>query len=80
MKKSLTRLFYVVESRESNPEIFAVREDAMSNAKDWKRQGDTRVTVTISEVRNAYIEKYSDDCWNYDDRADTFRTIKKLAY
>ncbi len=75
-KNKLTRLFYVVESRESNPELFNTLEDAKSNAKDWKRQGDTEVQVSIRQVKNAYVEKYSDDCFNYDDRSDTFEIIK----
>jgi hypothetical protein len=73
-----TRLFYVVESEESNPEIFIHKEDALKNARDWKRQGDINIEVSIKEVKNWFQEKYGDEreVFNYDDYADTFNTIK----
>jgi len=71
-----TRLFYVVESDESAPEIFLVRKDALKNAFKWYCEGDTYVQVSIKEVNNAYIEE---GVWNYEERNDTFDTIKIIA-
>ncbi len=82
MKDSLTRLFFVVESRESNPELFETEEDARSNAQDWKSQGDSRVIIEIRKVKNAYQDNFTDghSGWNYEDLSDTFQTIKKLSF
>lgn len=66
------RLFWVVDSPDSNEEIFATREQAEDYA-DRTYGKRAPYTIYIGEVRNYYQEP--DGGWNYDDEADTFRVI-----
>ena len=77
---SATRLFYVTDSVESNEEIFETYQEAI--AYFWKLVDDDQEMprLRICEVNNAY--QYGKDIdsmmWNYEDRADTFTTVKEF--
>lgn len=74
-----TRLFFVVDTDETNEEIFETLEDALEYAKHLS---SPRVTICL--VKNAYKERMHsladvEDFWTYKDRADTFTVIKTLS-
>lgn len=67
-----TRIFFVVDSKEDNEEIFETLEEARSYLISSINYGD-KGRLYIAYVKNAYKE---DEKWNYDDRSDTFQIIK----
>lgn len=67
---SLTRLFYVLEGDETNPELFETLEGAKATAELIK---DDNPIITICAVKNAYRE--DNDEWNYNDLSDTFTVL-----
>lgn len=73
-----TRLFFVVEGKETNAEIF----ETLNEAKEWKekiRKTDTGITIRIAKVKNAFREKIDSGwAWNYEDFSDTFDFIITL--
>lgn len=75
-----TRLFYVTDSVESNEEIFETYQEAIAYFCSLIDDNQELVRLRICEVNNAY--QYSDGegriLWNYEDRADTFTTIKEF--
>lgn len=70
---SKTKLFYVIEGVESNPEIYETREDAV---KAFLNCSDNP-TLTIREVQN-YFRESNGLGWNYDDRSNTFKIISRV--
>ncbi len=70
-----TRLFFVVDSRETHEELFETREKAINRCDSLMTFGDDP-RLRICMVKNAYRDG---EGWNYDDQADTFETIKELG-
>lgn len=69
-----TRLFFVTDSHEDNEEIFETLEDAEFYIKEEMDAGTGR-RLRVCFVNNAYQE---DGRWNYEDKSNTFETIKEL--
>ena len=74
-----TRLFYVTDSVESNEEIFETYQQAREYMKRLEDDNQELVRLRICEVNNAYYDKQLKS-YNYDDRADTFTTIKEFKF
>lgn len=71
-----TRLFFVVDSLESNEEIFETLEEAEMYVKNELDEGSGR-RLRICLVNNAYKEE--NGSWNYEDFSNTFETVKELT-
>lgn len=65
------RLFWVVDSADTNEEIFTCLQDAEDYKENTKFDSEPRIRICV--VRNAYQEK--DGSWTYDDQANTFSTV-----
>jgi hypothetical protein len=70
-----TRLFFVVDSKEDNEEIFDTYEDACDLYNKIKYSNHPR--MYIAKVKNAFREKKPSG-WNYDDLSDTFEIVQFL--
>lgn len=68
-----TRLFYVVDSTDSNEEIFETFEEAKDFEAKLLSQG-VKPRIAVSMVKNAYRE--DSGAWNYEDTADTFDVVR----
>ena len=68
-----TRLFFVVDSKTENEEIFETLEEANDWFEKLAREFSPRLYIGI--VKNAHKEKGR---WNYEDLADTFEVVKTL--
>ena len=86
IKQKVTRVFFCVDSKENEPEIYETLEEAKEylNSEYMKERKLKRIYIAL--VKNAYIEQeYSeitteeDHIWNYDDFSDTFQIIKQLT-
>lgn len=79
-----TRLFYVTDSVESNEEIFETYQEARDYMLKLEADNQELVRLRICEVNNAYRETTKDSktgaSWNYDDRSDTFLTVKEFNF
>jgi len=71
-----TRLFFVVDSKEDNEEIFETLEEAEAYLISVINSGN-KGRLYIAMVRNAYYEKDLKS-WNYEDYSDTFNIIKVI--
>jgi hypothetical protein len=71
-----TKLFFVVESEESNPEIFEFLEEAQAYRISviGTEKGSL---LKVAMVRNYFFEPELKR-WNYEDKAYTFNFIKIL--
>jgi len=69
-----TQVFFVVDSLESNEEIFETLEEAQAHFLSVLGTEENK-RIYIAKVRNAYKEN---GVWNYEDRSDTFEIIKVL--
>ena len=74
--KENTMMFYVVDSLETNEELFTTRADADAHADALDARGE-KARVRICEVNNVYKEK---DGWNYEDNSDTFNEVLTLRW
>ena len=75
------RLFFAVDSDESNKEIFDNYDEANMFAKSLIENCEENVNMSIEIVRNAYKEGGVGETgykWNYDDRSDTFNWVKNV--
>jgi hypothetical protein len=73
-----TRLFFVIEGKETNAEIFETLEQAREYRKELKKT-DTGIMIKVAIVRNAFRERIGKSwVWNYEDFSDTFDFIKTL--
>jgi hypothetical protein len=66
-----TRVFFVVDSREANEEIYETLEKARAHYSSLDTGKGRRIYVAI--VRNAFQEL--DGEWNYEDSSNTFSKI-----
>lgn len=66
------RLFWVVDGRVGNEELFTCLQDAEEFRDTIKDEDEPRIRICV--VRHAYYDKQLEG-WNYDDQADTFTTI-----
>ena len=73
--KQETRLFFVVDSREDNEEIFATLEEAEKFYEVSNEENKPRLYIAI--VKHAYYEN-DIKAWNYEDLSNTFEIIKML--
>ncbi len=71
------RLFYVVDSLETNEEIFNDRKEALDMFDSLKERGYCNARIRICEVNNWYYDEILEGI-NYDNESDTFKTIKIL--
>lgn len=69
---SKTRLFFVVDTPETNCEIF----DTLEEAREYKETLGKKGRNWIAIVKNSYRENGG---WNYDDDIDTFNFIKEVV-
>jgi len=76
IEEEKTKLFFVVMSKEYNPEIFETLEEAESY-QDVCIKNDYKSWITITMVRNYYFDEDL-KIWNYEDHSDTFNFIKEL--
>ena len=69
----MKKLFYVVDSKNHEKEIFEMQNQAIEAYNKIEYNDHPR--LAIYEVQNYY---YSDDiqAWNYEDRSDTFNFIR----
>lgn len=85
MNNDTTRLFFVVDSKLDNEEIFTTLEEAKKYfdefetgyAEDAENDEQIEPRIYIALVRNSYYDK-SAKAWNYEDYSDTFEVIKVL--
>lgn len=75
-EENKTKLFFVVDSLESNEEIFETYEEANRYLNTGFFDED-KPRLYIAMVRNYFYEEELKS-WNYDDYADTFTIIKIL--
>lgn len=68
----VTRVFFVTDSDDDNEELHETLEAARDYADTM-----TYPRIRVCIVRNAYRE--SNGSWNYDDRSDTFETVKVIT-
>lgn len=68
-----TRLFFVVDSKKDNREIFETYEDASDFYNTIEYNSHPR--MFIAKVKNAFKE---DGEWNYEDKADTFTEVTNI--
>lgn len=69
-----TRVFFVTDSLEDNEELFETFEGALAYVRaNMPSLVDPRIRVCF--VQNAYRQG---EGWNYDDKANTFETIKEI--
>lgn len=73
-----TRLFFVVDSAESERELFETQEQAEAFALSLADSQETDIITSICIVRNAYKE--DDGQWNYNDLSDTFQEVEVLTH
>ena len=68
----MTKLFYVVDSKNHEKEIFETKEKAIEAYNTLSY--DDRPRLAVYEVKNYY---YSEDiqAWNYKDLSNTFKFI-----
>lgn len=75
--KAETKLFFVVDSLESNEEIFETYGEAFEHYKELVNKGDEEMAMMrVCLVNNAYKDEAG---WNYDDRDDTFTTLRHIT-
>lgn len=70
----MTKQFYVVDFPTRTREIFETEDEARKFAEANKETG---ITIYLSNVNHSYPEISGE--WNYEDLADTFNDIKKIA-
>lgn len=76
IEEEKTKLFFVVMSKEHNPEIFETLEEA-EDYQEVSIKDDYKSWITIAMVRNYYFDEEL-KIWNYEDHSDTFNFIKEL--
>jgi len=69
----LTRVFFVTDSVDDDSELFETLEGAMAHISSISKKCYPRIRIMM--VKNAYKDMGE---WNYDDRSDTFETVKTL--
>jgi len=69
----LTRVFFVTDSIEDNEELFETLEGALGHVSTIDKVHKPRIRIAM--VKHAYRDTGE---WNYDDRSDTFETVKTL--
>ena len=74
-----TRLFFIVDSAETNYEIFETLEQAETYKETLEKQNKENGSIKVAIVKNAYKERIQGkQVWKYDDYSDTFEIIKTL--
>lgn len=75
MENTETRVFFVVDSKDDNEEIYTSLEEA--NLAFDKLKGREGKRLYIAYVRNSYFTiDGRNGKWNYDDHSDTFNIIR----
>lgn len=72
------RLFWIVDSENSEREIFENREEAESFMEEYAKDTGEAVKLIISECKNYFKEENGE--WNYADYRDTFNDILTITY
>jgi hypothetical protein len=76
MLETNTRVFFVTDSVESEPELFQTYGEAVNYAELLKNDNHELVRVCVRLINNAYQENDGGlISWNYEDLSDTFGDI-----
>jgi hypothetical protein len=73
--KDETRVFFVVDSVDTNEELFETLEIAQWWAADLLNRKKQVPRIRVAIVKHAFMD---DGVWNYDDQADTFQFVHTI--